>query len=125
MKRPRSGLAGLWRIHWMKVWGPESLDMLGPAMLELGRSGRGAMSFVAVQAWLDCAPGISQGVLDFSWEGTDDGTPVSGRGWVRLGRSADEIEGHFFFHCGDSSPFKASRVPKVARKEVARRRSPK
>ena len=124
MKGIEPAFVGLWRIHWMKLWTAQALDMLGSATLRLGRGGRGEMGFVAVQAWLDCAPGVSPSVVDFSWEGTDDGTPVSGRGWVKLDSSAKHVDGHFFFHCGDSSPFKATRVPK-AEKRVARHGSQK
>jgi hypothetical protein len=45
---------------------------------------------------------------EFSWEGLDEGTPASGRGWVAFG-TAGRLVGHFFIHKGDDSGFVAER----------------
>jgi hypothetical protein len=44
--------------------------------------------------------------VDFSWEGQDEGDPVSGRGWVTL-RQDGSLSGHIDLHHGDDSGFKA------------------
>ena len=45
---------------------------------------------------------------EFSWEGFDDGSPASGRGWAALG-TAGRLVGHIFIHKGDDSGFVAER----------------
>ena len=44
---------------------------------------------------------------EFSWEGFDDGTAASGRGWALGG--AGRLVGHIFIHKGDDSGFVAER----------------
>jgi hypothetical protein len=44
--------------------------------------------------------------VEFSWDGDDEGDPVSGRGWAALVDDAT-IEGHLFIHLGDDSRFRA------------------
>jgi hypothetical protein len=45
-------------------------------------------------------------VVEFSWDGVDDGDQVSGRGWVAV---VDDVmlKGHLFVHMGDDSGFRA------------------
>ena len=45
---------------------------------------------------------------EFSWEGFDDDSPASGRGWAALG-TAGRLVGHIFIHRGDDSGFVAIR----------------
>jgi len=45
--------------------------------------------------------------VEFSWDGTDEGDQVSGRGWASLVDDAT-IAGHLFFHMGDDSGFRAA-----------------
>jgi hypothetical protein len=103
-------LIGTWRIVSMEVWGQAAVDLCGPG-LELDAEGGGQMRFVAVEAWLDCEPKQLEGqpAVEFSWQGTDDGDPCSGRGWVRLSPDENVVEGWFQFHLGDTSAFRASR----------------
>ena len=44
---------------------------------------------------------------EFSWAGSGDDTPASGRGWAALG-PAGRLVGHIFIHNGDDSGFVAS-----------------
>ena len=44
---------------------------------------------------------------EFSWEGFDDGSAASGRGWALGG--AGRLVGHIFIHKGDDSVFVAER----------------
>ncbi len=72
------------------------------------RNGTGQFGFIAVNGWLDCRPVERDGRpgMEFTWEGSDEGDQVSGRGWAVLVND-DTIEGHLFFHLGDDSSFRA------------------
>lgn len=82
----------------------------GPAYIEFGPEGSGRLQFIAVQADLDCRITKRDGlpVVEFSWEGDDDGDRTCGRGWAVL-RERNRIEGHIFIHMGDESSFEATR----------------
>lgn len=88
------------------------VELEGPAILDIQADGDGSMNFVAVNASLDCEPGAhgDGSVVEFAWEGTDDGEPRSGRGWVRLGKDENHADGYFCFCRGDTSAFKAERI---------------
>jgi hypothetical protein len=90
---------------------------LGPAHLTLNRSGQGSLRFLAIEASVDYRMGERDGLpaVEFSFDGTDEGDRISGRGWAVL---ADTLRGRLFFHNGDESGFSAKR--QVAR---GRRRS--
>jgi len=106
-----SGLVGWWRIEAMEVWDQEAVDLVGPAFIEIGADGIGRLSFIAVVGSIDCRFGVDDGVeaVEFSWDGDEEGTPVSGRGSASL--SADgKLVGRVFFHLGDDSWFSARRV---------------
>jgi hypothetical protein len=99
--------AGRWRIAEMDQW--EDLDLLGPAHITFSDED-GELSFAAVEAELDVRYGSRDGAAcaEFSWEGSDDGSPVSGRGWAVMG-TAGRLVGHIFVHKGDDSGFVALR----------------
>jgi hypothetical protein len=104
MKPIPTAFVGTWRIGSMELWAPEAIDLEGPAELRLNRNGQGTMRFLAVEADLDCEPGETGNIVEFSWEGTDDCDARSGRGWVKCD-GPDGIKGKFFFHLGDASGF--------------------
>lgn len=58
--------------------------------------------FIAIEADLDVRDGARDGAAcaEFSWEGFDDGSLASGRGWASLG-TAGRLVGHIFIHKGD------------------------
>lgn len=100
--------AGPWRIVEMDQW--EDLDLLEPAHITfIGKDG-GELAFVAVEADLDVRYGSRDGsaCAEFSWEGSDDNSNASGRGWAALG-TAGRLVGHIFIHKGDDSGFVAER----------------
>ena len=51
--------------------------------------------------------------FEFSWQGSDEGYDVSGRGWAALNPDG-RLEGHIYFHLGDDSAFRAERFNGVA-----------
>ena len=101
--------AGRWRIVEMDQW--EDLDLLEPAHITFTGKNGGELVFLAVQAELDVHYGSRDGAAcaEFSWAGSDDNTPASGRGWVALG-TAGRLVGHIFIHNGDNSGFVAERA---------------
>jgi hypothetical protein len=112
MKRRTPGLAraftGRWRIAEMDQW--EDLDLLGRAHITFSGHDGGELVFAAVEGELDVRYGSRDGAAcaEFSWEGSDDGSPVSGRGWAVMG-TAGRLVGHIFVHKGDDSGFVALR----------------
>ena len=103
--------SGRWRITAMDLWDQDAVDLVGPGTVELRVDGTGTMHFIAVEAWLDHRPADRDGrpAIEFSRAGDDEGTAVSGRGWIALA-GTDEIVGHIWFHMGDDSGFSAARL---------------
>ncbi len=101
------GMAGRWRLLEMELWDQEALDLVEPAFLEISADGTGLIVFIAVSGTVDVRS-IGAGAVEFSWDGVDDGHPVSGRGFGRVNGDGD-LEGRIFFHLGDDSSFLARR----------------
>ncbi|WP_020501034.1 hypothetical protein [Sciscionella marina] len=101
-------MSGRWRIVAMSGWDREAIDLVEPGYVEFARNGTGQFGFIAVRGWLDCRPveRDSRPGVEFTWEGSDEGDQVSGRGWAVLVDDTT-IEGHLFFHLGDDSSFRA------------------
>jgi hypothetical protein len=89
--------AGRWRIAEMDGW--EDLDLLEPAHITFVGKDGGELGYGARDGSA-CA--------EFSWEGSDDNSHASGRGWAALG-TAGRLVGHIFIHKGDDSGFVAER----------------
>jgi hypothetical protein len=105
------GLTGRWRIIAMELWDTDAIDLVGPGFIEFDGRRSGRLGFIAVEGELDCREVVRDGCLgvEFTWEGSDDGDPVTGRGWVVL-TDDDSLEGRIFFHLGDDSGFQATRA---------------
>jgi hypothetical protein len=101
---PRS-FRGRWRIVSTNVCRPKELDDFAPAHISFGKSNHGELSLLAISADVDYRVGVRDGepVVEFSWEGDDDGNPICGRGWAR--RDAQELVGRLFIHGGDEAEF--------------------
>ncbi len=89
----------------MELWDQPALDLVQPAFLSIENDGTGLIGFVAISGSIDCHFDGATG-CDFSWEGDDEGSPVSGRGYARLTGDGDLV-GRIFFHLGDHSSFTA------------------
>lgn len=98
--------AGRWRFAEMDGW--EDLDLLEPAHITFVGKDGGELVSGAVEADLDVRYGARDGsaCAEFSWEGSDDNSHASGRGWAALG-TAGRLVGHIFIHKGDDSGFVA------------------
>ena len=70
----------------------------------------GALVFVAIEADLDVRYAARDGGAgaEFSWEGFDDGSPASGRGWAAPD-TAGRLVGRISIHKGDDLSFVAER----------------
>lgn len=88
----------------MDLWDQDAIDLVGPGFIEFDDDGTGQFGFIAVRGWMDCRPGERDGrdLVEFSWQGYDEGDDVSGRGWAAQAEDGT-LEGHLFFHLGDDS----------------------
>lgn len=108
--RAASPILGRWRITEMELWEQEDLDMEVPAFLEFRPDGTGEFQFILVTAVIDyrlverdAKPGV-----EWSWDGSDEMDPCSGRGWAVL-EAPGRLVGRIFFHQGDDSEFTAEK----------------
>lgn len=106
----RNPFRGTWRIVSTDIW--DELDELGPARITFEKRHQGEMTIIAIEATVDYRVGRRDGapIVEFSWEGDDDGHPISGRGWAALGPRG--LVGRLFIHAGDEAKFIAERFPK-------------
>jgi hypothetical protein len=117
----RRSVTGRWRIVEMELWDREAMDLVQPATIEVAQDGTGSFHFIVVQAGLDYRVSEDRQRVEFSWEGFDEDTPVTGRGWASV-EGDGTLSGRIYFHMGDDSAFSA-----VARQisEAPHRRSRK
>jgi hypothetical protein len=96
----------------MDTWAQDAVDLVGPGFLEFDRDGNGRFGFIAVTGWMDCRHGAHEGRprVEFSWDGSDEGDHISGRGWAEL-LPDGSLNGHLFIHNGDDSGFTAVPFP--------------
>ena len=111
MARRTNQFLGEWRITATGLWTAADLDGFGPAHITFGASRRGELALIAIDADIDYRVEDRGGkpAVEFSWQGSDDGQPASGRGWALLGNG--QIAGRLFIHHGDETAFTAKRTP--------------
>ncbi|MET7419393.1 hypothetical protein [Dactylosporangium sp. NPDC005555] len=114
---------GRWRITSMELWDTDAIDLVEPAFIEFNRNRTGRFGFIAVEGWMDCRETTRDGwpCIEFTWEGSDEGDSVSGRGWAALAEDGT-LDGRIFFHLGDDSGFHAVRAEPEPGGERSRRR---
>jgi hypothetical protein len=100
----------------MDNWDQEAIDLVEPGVIEFDENGLGELAFIAVTGELDCRDADRDGRtgVEFSWQGSDEGDDVSGRGWAALNPDGT-LEGHIYFHLGDDSAFRAERFNGILR----------
>ena len=98
---------GEWRIVSTDTWLSQDLDLLGPAYMTFEAGGHGELQLVAISASIDYRIESRGGspIVEFTWAGDDDGSPISGRGWAP--RAPDGLVGRLFIHGGDEAKFTA------------------
>lgn len=89
----------------MTQWDVDAMDLVGPAFIEFFGNG-GSLRFIAIDGTLDCKHGKrnARPHVAFTWEGTDEGDAVRGRGWATL-RKGGSLTGRVFIEHGDDSGF--------------------
>ena len=98
-----------WRIIEMEMWDQDFIDLVTEGHFTFDDDESGNFQFGAIEGQIDYRIeeyGESKR-LEFSWDGSDDMDPASGRGWAIV--DGDVINGKIYFHMGDSSSFKAKR----------------
>ncbi len=107
----RNPFLGKWRITVSDVWTREDLNSVVPAHITFNRNRLGELELIAISASIDYRIGKRDGtpIVEFTWEGSDESQPVSGRGWARL--TGDHLNGQLFIHQGDETEFTAKRDP--------------
>ncbi len=100
---------GKWSIEEMEAWDKDFIDLVVPGHFTIRKDAQGEFQFGAVEGNMDCRiekRGETER-LEFSWEGSDEGDLVSGRGWAVL--NDNELHGRLYFHLGDDSSFIAKK----------------
>jgi hypothetical protein len=107
--QPKKPFTGLWRIISMEMWDQDFVDEEVPGYIEFKKNGLGDFQFGYVQCGIDWRESERDGepAVEFSFEGMDEMTPTSGRGWGMLNN--EQLNGRFHFHHGDQSGFAAIR----------------
>jgi hypothetical protein len=105
----KSQYIGAWYIAEMEAWDADYINAAGRGHLRIDQDGCGFMQFGAVEAALDCRhEDIDNNQrLEFTFQGVDEGDPVSGRGWCTV--SGSEMTGRIYFHWGEASGFAATK----------------
>ena len=109
-----ASIIGRWHITEMDNWDQEAVDLVQPGFIEFDDDGLGSLGFIVVMGELDCRDADRDGRpgVEFSWQGSDEGDDVCGRGWAALNPDGT-LEGHIYFHLGDDSAFRAERFSRV------------
>lgn len=74
-------LTGRWRIVDMELRDADAIDLVSPGFIEFDRVRLGRLGFIAVNGQLDWREVVRDGRpgVEFTWEGADEGDPVSNR----------------------------------------------
>ena len=94
----------------MDQWDVDYLELDGRPFIRIGLRGDGDLHFGAVDGIMDhrLAERDGRPLVEFSWDGSDEEDPVSGRGWATV--DGDRLTGRIFFHQGEESGFVAARA---------------
>ncbi len=102
---------GKYHIYEMELWDEDYFNMVTQAYIEIKKNNTGSFQFGLVRGYLD-GEEVNTGSrsrFEFTWEGDDEGTPMSGSGWLESSNE-DNLFGRIKIHLGDSSDFRAKRV---------------
>ncbi|WP_445359524.1 hypothetical protein [Microbulbifer sp. ANSA005] len=101
---------GKWAIIEMEQWDQEYIDLVEPDYFNFEKGGQGQFVFGTVNGFIDCRYDNEKHPtkVDFSWEGSSEHDPVSGRGWFKI-KSENSIYGMLFIYNSDESWVKATK----------------
>lgn len=111
-RKTNSAFQGRWHIVETELWDQDALDTVQPAFLKFDDESIGSLGMIVIGAGLDCRFGTRDGkpIVEFTFEGDDDGHPCSGRGWAAIDADG-KLRGRLFIHLGDDSGFVAALAP--------------
>lgn len=92
----------------MDQWDLDYVDLEESGHITFEKGGSGSLHFGCVDAGLDWRLDETVERLEFTFDGADEGTPVTGRGWAKA--EGKRLVGHIVFHLGDESGFKATKA---------------
>jgi hypothetical protein len=94
----------------MTEWDQNFVDEEVPGYFQFTKDGLGEFQFGYVRCDIDWRSTEREGqpAVEFPFEGTDEMTPTSGRGWAV--RKGNALDGMIFFHQGDESGFTAKKA---------------
>ncbi|PSJ48310.1 hypothetical protein C7I36_00350 [Zobellella taiwanensis] len=101
---------GKWEIIEMEQWDQDYVDLEEPGFIRFDKDYSGGFVFGTVNGTIDYR--YSKDLppkVEFSWDGSSEYDPVSGRGWAVLEENND-LYGMLYIHDGDESWFKAKRM---------------
>lgn len=110
MAKKKSQIVGRYRITSMEVWDQDFVDAEAPGFIEFKKSGLGEFHFGYVRCDIDWeeAERDDEPSIEFSFQGFDEMTPTSGRGWAVLENGT--LTGELKFFQGDESRFTATKT---------------
>jgi hypothetical protein len=106
MTTTKGAYIGVWRISHTDLWDREDLDLVEEAHISFRRGGQGELVICALHATIDWE--LRGKHAEFSFQGFDDGTEVTGRGYAQVAES-DKLHGRLNFHLGDKPTFRAEK----------------
>lgn len=94
----------------MAMWDQDFVDEEVPGYIEFKAGGLGDFQFGYVHCGIDWRETVRDetAAAEFSFEGMDEMTPTSGRGWAAM--KDGQLNGIFYFHHGDESEFTATKL---------------
>ncbi|ESQ07777.1 MAG: hypothetical protein N838_23075 [Thiohalocapsa sp. PB-PSB1] len=103
-------ITGKWKIIEMEQWDLKFIDEQGPGYFEFKSNNQGSFMFGYVEGEIDFRESESKhSRIEYSWIGQDEMDDASGRGYFEIVND-NEIYGEIFFHQGDSSWVKATKI---------------
>lgn len=104
-------IIGKWKITEMQEWDLDYIDEQGPGFFEFEDIDQGFFMFGRVEGDIDyrVSKNGKKPRIEYSWLGDEEMENSNGRGWFEF-VNENELYGMFFFHQGDDSWVKASRI---------------
>ena len=101
-------LKGKWRIVEMPGFEADYPDLVEPAYILFEGDGAGEFAFGCCNGHIWAASSTEATGIDFSWDGNDEMTEVSGEGSAEL-QTDGSLRGEIEYRHGDEYPFIARR----------------
>ena len=91
---------GVYGITETEVWSKEAIDIVEPGYIEI-QGNRGQLHFICIDGQMKIKKAKDN--YTFTWEGTDEGDPISGNGDFTV--NGDTLTGRIYINDGDDSSF--------------------